>query len=116
MPLLWGTLITLKDKSIKKVEDLKINDELVTYEIHGLENIQNMEILQKKELESFNGSFHGRTLGCLSATRSKALHKLDIPSFNWVYSDFPRIKYPLDDNIEYNINCIYNIYYINKPI
>ena len=57
MPLLWGTLITLKDKSIKKVEDLKINDELVTYEIHGLENIQNMEILQKKELESFNGSF-----------------------------------------------------------
>ena len=58
MPLLKGTLITLKDKTTKKVEDLKINDELITYEIHGLENIQNMEILQKKELSSFSGSFH----------------------------------------------------------
>ena len=35
MPLLEGTLITLKDGTTKKVEDLKINDELVTYEIDG---------------------------------------------------------------------------------
>ena len=51
MPLAEETLITLKDKTTKKVEDLKINDELVTYTIDGLENIQNMEILQKKELD-----------------------------------------------------------------
>eukprot|EP00605_Chrysophyceae_sp_TOSAG23-4_P000652 GSChrysophyteH1.ASY1.ANO1.734.1 assembled CDS len=32
---------------------------------------------------SFNGAFHGRTLGTLSATRSKTIHKLDIPHFDW---------------------------------
>ena len=31
----------------------------------------------------FEGGFHGRTLGCLSATRTTAIHKLDVPSFDW---------------------------------
>ena len=57
MPLLEGTLITLKDNSIKKIEDLKVDDELITFSIDGLENIQNMDILQKIELLTFNGSF-----------------------------------------------------------
>ena len=57
MPLVEGTKITLKDKTTKDVQDLKINDELVTYEIHGLRNIQNMEILEKQDLSEFNGSF-----------------------------------------------------------
>jgi 4-aminobutyrate aminotransferase/(S)-3-amino-2-methylpropionate transaminase len=29
---------------------------------------------------SFTGSFHGRTLGVLATTHSKAVHKLDVPS------------------------------------
>ena len=57
MPLLEGTLITLKDKSEKKIEELKINDELITFSIDGLENIQNMDILKEQELLTFNGSF-----------------------------------------------------------
>ena len=45
---------------------------------------------------SFKKGFHGRTLGCLSATRSKPIHKMHIPSFNWPVADFPLLQYPLD--------------------
>jgi 4-aminobutyrate aminotransferase-like enzyme len=33
---------------------------------------------------SFKGGFHGRLFGSLSATRNKAIHKLDIPAFDWL--------------------------------
>ena len=45
---------------------------------------------------SFRNSFHGRGFGSLSTTRSKAVHKLDIPSFNWPQASFPALKYPLE--------------------
>ncbi|KAJ0279026.1 hypothetical protein CBS470a_009471 [Colletotrichum nupharicola] len=45
---------------------------------------------------SFKNSFHGRGFGSLSTTRSKAVHKLDIPSFNWPQASFPALKYPLE--------------------
>jgi 4-aminobutyrate aminotransferase / (S)-3-amino-2-methylpropionate transaminase len=45
---------------------------------------------------SFANSFHGRGFGSLSTTRSKAIHKLDIPSFNWPQARFPALKYPLE--------------------
>ena len=48
------------------------------------------------------GSFHGRTLGALSCTRSKAIHKLDIPAFDWPMADFPDYLYPLEANVDYN--------------
>lgn len=51
---------------------------------------------------SFRDSFHGRGFGSLSTTRSKAVHKLDIPSFNWPQAHFPALRYPLDQNIEAN--------------
>ncbi|XP_063961418.1 4-aminobutyrate aminotransferase, mitochondrial-like [Lytechinus pictus] len=44
---------------------------------------------------SFNGAFHGRTIGMLSLTHSKPIHKVDIPSLDWPASDFPALKYPL---------------------
>lgn len=47
---------------------------------------------------SFDGGFHGRTLGALSCTHSKAIHKLDVPAFDWPIAKFPRYKYPLEDN------------------
>lgn len=50
----------------------------------------------------FHGSFHGRSLAMLSVTRSKAIHKVDIPGFNWPIAHFPRFKYPLEDNKEHN--------------
>lgn len=32
---------------------------------------------------SFHGSFHGRTVGCLSVTHSKPIHLVDIPLMGW---------------------------------
>ncbi|XP_065268022.1 4-aminobutyrate aminotransferase, mitochondrial isoform X5 [Emys orbicularis] len=51
---------------------------------------------------SFMGGFHGRTMGCLATTHSKAIHKLDIPSFDWPIAPFPRLKYPLEEFVKEN--------------
>jgi len=46
---------------------------------------------------SFKGAFHGRLFGTLSTTRSKPLHKIDVPAFNWPQASFPKLKYPEED-------------------
>lgn len=46
---------------------------------------------------SFKSAFHGRLFGSLSTTRSKPIHKLDIPAFDWPQAPFPAIKYPLEE-------------------
>lgn len=51
---------------------------------------------------SFSGGFHGRTMGALTCTHTKALHKLDVPAFDWPTAPFPGLRYPLADNLEYN--------------
>lgn len=51
---------------------------------------------------SFKTGFHGRLFGSLSTTRSKPIHKLDIPAFDWPQATFPLYKYPLEENVEYN--------------
>jgi 4-aminobutyrate aminotransferase/(S)-3-amino-2-methylpropionate transaminase len=51
---------------------------------------------------SFEGGFHGRTLGALSATRSKAIHKLDFPAFDWPVVPFPANRFPLADHVDEN--------------
>jgi 4-aminobutyrate aminotransferase/(S)-3-amino-2-methylpropionate transaminase len=59
---------------------------------------------------SFRNSFHGRGFGSLSTTRSKAVHKLDIPAFHWPQADFPALKYPLErfesENREEEKRCL----------
>ncbi|XP_075970086.1 4-aminobutyrate aminotransferase, mitochondrial-like [Anticarsia gemmatalis] len=59
---------------------------------------------------SFRGAFHGRTLGSLSLTNSKAIHKVDFPAFNWALADFPRYKYPLTEfkceNLKEDTRCL----------
>ncbi|CAG4909963.1 unnamed protein product [Colias eurytheme] len=52
----------------------------------------------KMSILSFKGGFHGRTFGALSTTRSKPIHKLDCPAFDWPVAPFPRYKYPLDQH------------------
>ncbi|KYB25522.1 4-aminobutyrate aminotransferase, mitochondrial [Tribolium castaneum] len=52
----------------------------------------------KLSIMSFKNAFHGRTLGSLSTTHSKYIHKIDIPSFDWPIATFPQYKYPLEDN------------------
>lgn len=37
-------------------------------------------------------------MGALSAQRSKFIHKLDTPAFDWPMADFPQYKYPLHNN------------------
>lgn len=59
---------------------------------------------------SFNGGFHGRLMGCLSTTHSKAIHKVDFPAFDWPVAPFPQLKYPLEDfareNAEEEARCL----------
>jgi len=59
---------------------------------------------------SFEKAFHGRTLGALSTTRSKPVHKMDIPAFHWPVAPFPRLRYPLnefkDENIKEEGRCL----------
>ncbi|XP_058829132.1 4-aminobutyrate aminotransferase, mitochondrial [Topomyia yanbarensis] len=56
----------------------------------------------KLSILSFLGAFHGRTLGCLSTTHSKYIHKIDIPSYDWPIAPFPKYRYPLEDNVREN--------------
>ena len=51
----------------------------------------------KRLILSFEKGFHGRLFGSLSTTRSKAIHKLDIPAFDWPVAPFPQLKYPLEE-------------------
>ncbi|KAL8699158.1 MAG: hypothetical protein Q9224_001533 [Gallowayella concinna] len=51
---------------------------------------------------SFKSAFHGRLFGSLSTTRSKPIHKLDIPAFDWPQASFPLLKYPLKQHAEEN--------------
>lgn len=51
---------------------------------------------------SFEGGFHGRTLGCLATTHSKAIHKIDVPSLPWPIAPFPRMRYPLEQHTREN--------------
>ncbi|XP_055329153.1 4-aminobutyrate aminotransferase, mitochondrial-like [Paramacrobiotus metropolitanus] len=53
-------------------------------------------------LLSFKGAFHGRTLGCLATTHTKHVHKRDVPSRDWPVASFPKYKYPLEQNVDYN--------------
>jgi len=63
-----------------------------------LESVMNNQSPGASQLSilSFKTGFHGRLFGSLSTTRSKAIHKLDIPAFDWPQATFPQVKYPLD--------------------
>lgn len=54
------------------------------------------------KIVSFEGGFHGRSLGALSLTRSKPIHKLDIPAFDWPMIPFPALRFPLADHAAEN--------------
>ncbi|KAK2068409.1 hypothetical protein P8C59_003048 [Phyllachora maydis] len=51
---------------------------------------------------SFKTAFHGRLFGTLSTTRSKPIHKLDIPAFDWPQATFPQLRYPLKEHAAAN--------------
>lgn len=68
-------------------------EELDTTMIHQAPGSPKLSIL------SFKGGFHGRTIGLLSCSNSRAIHGVDIPTIPWPKADFPRYQYPLDENI-----------------
>ena len=61
--------------------------------------------INELKIVSFDGGFHGRTLGALSATRSKPIHKLDFPAFDWPVVPFPASRFPLDAHAAANADA-----------
>lgn len=53
--------------------------------------------------------------GCLATTHSKAIHKLDVPSFDWPMAPFPRLQYPLEEftreNAQEEARCLEEVGY-----
>ena len=70
----------------------------------------------KLAILSFNSAFHGRLFASGSTTRSKPLHKMDLPSFHWPMAQFPAYKYPLDkyakENKEEDKRCLEQVDYL----
>lgn len=62
----------------------------------------NKDASSELSIMSFKTAFHGRLFGSLSTTRSKPIHKIDIPAFDWPQATFPLLKYPLEDHVEEN--------------
>lgn len=73
---------------------------------HDISRMNLDDVLHNKgsplNMVSFQGHFHGRTMGALSLTRSNPLHKATFPAFPWLMSPFPQLKYPLRDHEEHN--------------
>ena len=76
----------------------------VAFSAEELESCMNNQKPGSPELSilSFKHAFHGRMFGSLSTTRSKPIHKLDIPAFDWPQAPFPALKYPLDQHAAEN--------------
>ncbi|KAL3317175.1 hypothetical protein Ciccas_004168 [Cichlidogyrus casuarinus] len=60
----------------------------------------------KLSILSFYGGFHGRTFAALTCTRSKPIHKIDVPQFDWPAAQFPKIHYPFSKHEKENQEAI----------
>ena len=84
----------------------------VEFTQHEIDTAMNNQSPGAPELSilSFRSGFHGRLFGSLSTTRSKPIHKLDIPAFDWPQAPFPHLKYPLeqhaDENAQEEARCL----------
>lgn len=69
----------------------------VEFTVDEMKSSMNNQVPGSPQLSilSFRSGFHGRLFGSLSTTRSKPIHKLDIPAFDWPQAPFPMLKYPL---------------------
>ena len=76
--------------------------EFTEEEMNSAMNNQSPGASQELSIMSFKTAFHGRLFGSLSTTRSKPIHKLDIPAFDWPQATFPKLKYPLEEHAEEN--------------
>lgn len=77
----------------KYYKDNDLNDDLLL-EHHTESCMKNLPPgAPEYEMISFDKAFHGRSLGCLSVSYSKPIHKVGIPAFKWNKVDFPNIQY-----------------------
>ena len=76
--------------------------EFTEEEMTSAMNNQSPGASQGLSILSFRTGFHGRLFGSLSTTRSKPIHKLDIPAFDWPQATFPQLRYPLEEHAEEN--------------
>jgi 4-aminobutyrate aminotransferase/(S)-3-amino-2-methylpropionate transaminase len=64
-----------------------------------LSDTQKAEIMDNAGTDAvvvaFDGAFHGRGFGSMSATHSKVVHKADLPAFPWPAAPFPAQRWPL---------------------
>ncbi|KAI9894431.1 MAG: 4-aminobutyrate transaminase [Vezdaea aestivalis] len=76
----------------------------VEFSPHEIETSMNNQAPGSPDMSimSFRHGFHGRLFASLSTTRSKPIHKMDIPAFNWPQAPFPMLKYPLENHVEEN--------------
>ncbi|KAI0237730.1 4-aminobutyrate aminotransferase, mitochondrial, partial [Lamellibrachia satsuma] len=63
-------------------------------------------------LLSFSNAFHGRTMGCLNATHSKWMHKVDFPALDWPSAPFPKYRYPVEEH--WGNNCAEDVKSISE--
>lgn len=78
------------------------NVEFTEEELTSSMNNKSPGAASELSIMSFRTAFHGRLFGSLSTTRSKPIHKLDIPAFDWPQATFPLLKYPLEEHVEEN--------------
>lgn len=71
-------------------------EELCSCMVNQAPGSPNLSILSLRQ------GFHGRLLGSMSSSRTKPMHKVDIPALDWPASINPRYLYPLAANVEYN--------------
>ena len=55
--VLPGTKITLSDYTTKSIEDIKINDELIVFDLNTIKKTHNIKLLKSIKVKEFNGLF-----------------------------------------------------------
>jgi 4-aminobutyrate aminotransferase/(S)-3-amino-2-methylpropionate transaminase len=91
----------IKIAMLNKLYDLKGNDNLSKAEI--------MECFAKRKLSvlGFEGGYHGNYLSTLSVNSTgnpNATLYAGVTTANWPVAPFPKLKYPYNENYDYNIS------------
>jgi len=80
----------------------RVVTDFTTEELKSYMDNQSPGCTNNLSIMSFSGGFHGRTMGALTCTHSKTVHKIDVPAFDWPTAPFPKLRYPLEDHAAAN--------------
>ena len=65
---------------------------------------------------SFKSGFHGRLFGSLSTTRSKPIHKIDIPAFDWPQAHKQITSSDNSNHIAWSGFCFFCFFMVNGSL